>query len=75
MATVVVTPTAAQDLERLIRTHSLPADTHARVSSARWRRSATIPASAPPSAGSSRAATSGGQHGRVARGIRRDDPA
>ena len=30
MATVVVTPTAAQDLERLIRTHSLPPDTVAR---------------------------------------------
>lgn len=30
MASVVVTPTAATDLARLIRTHSLPADTPAR---------------------------------------------
>ncbi|SRR6266850_7333844 len=30
MATVVVTPTAAMDLTRLIATHSLPADTMAR---------------------------------------------
>ena len=31
MATVVVTPAALEDLERLIRTHSLPADTRDRV--------------------------------------------
>lgn len=31
MATVVVTPTAAEDLAGLIRTHSLPADTLERV--------------------------------------------
>jgi hypothetical protein len=33
MATVVVTPTAVEDLERLIRTHSLPRDTRRRVAS------------------------------------------
>ena len=31
MARVVVTPAALEDLERLIRTHSLPADTRDRV--------------------------------------------
>lgn len=31
MARVVVTPTAVGDLDSLIRTHSLPADTRARV--------------------------------------------
>jgi hypothetical protein len=31
VATVVVTPTAIEDLARLIRTHSLPADTTDRV--------------------------------------------
>ncbi len=31
MATVVVTPTAIEDLERLIRTHSLPPRTRDRV--------------------------------------------
>ena len=31
MARVVVTPAAAEDLERLILTHSLPADTKERV--------------------------------------------
>ncbi len=31
MARVVVTPAAAEDLDRLIRTHSLPADTVTRV--------------------------------------------
>jgi plasmid stabilization system protein ParE len=31
MARVVVMPAAAQDLERLIATHSLPADTNERV--------------------------------------------
>ena len=31
MARVVVTPAAAEDLERLIVTHSLPADTRQRV--------------------------------------------
>lgn len=31
MADVVVTPAAADDLERLIRTHSLPADARDRV--------------------------------------------
>jgi hypothetical protein len=31
MTRVVVTPAAAQDLERLISTHSLPADTNDRV--------------------------------------------
>jgi len=30
MTAVVVTPTAAADLDRLITTHSLPPDTHAR---------------------------------------------
>lgn len=33
MATVVVTPTALDDLERLIQTHSLPPDTRSRVKS------------------------------------------
>ncbi len=33
MATVVVTPTAVDDLERLIRTHSLPSNTRDRVRS------------------------------------------
>lgn len=31
MTRVVVTPAALEDLERLIRTHSLPADTRERV--------------------------------------------
>jgi len=31
MARVVVTPTAVDDLDRLVRTHSLPSDTRARV--------------------------------------------
>lgn len=31
MATVVVTPTAGEDLRRLIRTHSLPSTTTARL--------------------------------------------
>jgi plasmid stabilization system protein ParE len=31
VARVVVTPTAVDDLDRLVRTHSLPADTRARV--------------------------------------------
>ncbi len=31
MTAVIVTPTARDDLERLIRTHSLPADTRDRV--------------------------------------------
>ena len=31
MARVVVTPTAVDDLDWLVRTHSLPADTRARV--------------------------------------------
>ncbi len=33
MATVVVTPTALADLERMLRTHSLPPDTRSRVNS------------------------------------------
>jgi hypothetical protein len=33
VATVVVTPTAVDDLERLIRTHSLPSNTRERVKS------------------------------------------
>jgi plasmid stabilization system protein ParE len=31
MTRVVVTPTAVDDLDRLVRTHSLPADTRTRV--------------------------------------------
>jgi plasmid stabilization system protein ParE len=34
VATVVVTPTAVADLDRLIRTHSLPSTTRERVASA-----------------------------------------
>ena len=50
MAIVVVTPGAVADLDRLIRTHSLPSNTRARVASS-LRPLVRFPLLGPPLAG------------------------